>query len=405
MNAIKAFCSPIRYKKDPISEKNVFYVDPQNTQLLADEIQSIQTNYPINDQSSKADFFDRFSYDNFCKFYGIAAELEEVDLDENTNTDCKRITGGTNILLYGVPGAGKSYTIQHEYCSDPRYIERVVFHPDYSNSDFVGQILPRVEDGGLKYVFSPGPFTKLLKRAYDDPGNMYYLIIEELNRGNAPAIFGEVFQLMDRKEDDIYPDNVIGESVYSISNYDIASIVYEDSERLVKLPSNLTILATMNTSDQNVFTLDTAFQRRWIMKHIENDILSAKHAHVCIEGSKIDWGTFATVINEEIISANDGLASSEDKRLGAYFASLKELSVERFPEKVLKYLWDDAFKMDREVVFADGLNSLDTVIESFESSQDDKLKTVLRTNIYAKMIKRMNDAIADVDADGEYSGI
>ena len=405
MNAIKAFCSPIRYKKDPISEKNVFYVDPQNTQLLADEIQSIQTNYPINDQSSKADFFDRFSYDNFCKFYGIAAELEEVDLDENTNTDCKRITGGTNILLYGVPGAGKSYTIQHEYCSDPRYIERVVFHPDYSNSDFVGQILPRVEDGGLKYVFSPGPFTKLLKRAYDDPGNMYYLIIEELNRGNAPAIFGEVFQLMDRKEDDIYPDNVIGESVYSISNYDIASIVYEDSERLVKLPSNLTILATMNTSDQNVFTLDTAFQRRWIMKHIENDILSAKHAHVCIEGSKIDWGTFATVINEEIISANDGLASSEDKRLGAYFASLKELSVERFPEKVLKYLWDDAFKMDREVVFADSLNSLDTVIESFESSQDDKLKTVLRTNIYAKMIKRMNDAIADVDADGEYGGI
>ena len=108
MNAIKAFCSPIRYKKDPISEKNVFYVDPQNTQLLADEIQSIQTNYPINDQSSKADFFDRFSYDNFCKFYGIAAELEEVDLDENTNTDCKRITGGTNILLYGVPGAGKT---------------------------------------------------------------------------------------------------------------------------------------------------------------------------------------------------------------------------------------------------------------------------------------------------------
>ena len=68
-------------------------------------------------------------------------------------------------------------------------------------------------------------------------------------------------------------------------------------------------------------------------------------------------------------------------------------------------MWDDAFKMDREVVFADGLNSLDTVIESFESSQDDKLKTVLRTNIYAKMIKRMNDAIADVDADGEYSGI
>ena len=405
MNAIKAFGSPIRYKKDTSSDKSIFYVDAQNTQLLADEISFIQSNYPIINQTSKSDFFERFSYSNFCKFYGITAELEEADSIDNTNTNCKRITGGTNVLLYGVPGAGKSYTIQHEYCADPRYIERVVFHPDYSNSDFVGQILPRVEDGGLKYVFTPGPFTKLLKRAYDDPGNMYYLIIEELNRGNAPAIFGEVFQLMDRKEEDIYPDDVIGESVYSISNYDIASIVYEDPEKLVKIPSNLSILATMNTSDQNVFTLDTAFQRRWQMKHIENDILSAKHASACIEGSKIDWGTFATVINEEIISINDGLASSEDKRLGAYFVTLKELSADRFPEKVLKYLWDDAFKMDREVVFADGLNSLDTVIEAFELSPDDKLKTVLRANIYAKMIRRMNGGSETEGKNGEYDGI
>lgn len=80
-------------------------------------------------------------------------------------------------------------------------MERVVFHPDYSYSDFVGQILPKVEDGVLRYLYSPGPFTKILKKAWQDPQNYYYLVVEELNRGNAPAIFGEIFQLLDRKAD------------------------------------------------------------------------------------------------------------------------------------------------------------------------------------------------------------
>ena len=79
--------------------------------------------------------------------------------------------------------------------------ERVVFHPDYTYSDFVGQILPRVVKDKLKYVFEPGPFTKMLKKANDDPDNMYYLVIEEINRGNTPAIFGDIFQLLDRNDD------------------------------------------------------------------------------------------------------------------------------------------------------------------------------------------------------------
>ena len=101
---------------------------------------------------------------------------------------------GANILFYGVPGAGKSHEIDKIIVQDRS--ERVVFHPDYTYSDFVGQILPRVVEDKLKYVFEPGPFTKMLKKASDDPDNMYYLVIEEINRGNAPAIFGDIFQFM-----------------------------------------------------------------------------------------------------------------------------------------------------------------------------------------------------------------
>ena len=399
MNAIKAFCSPIKYKKDPDSDKHVFYVDAHNVEILKNEIDFIEKEFPIIDPLSRAAFFDRYSYSNFCKFHGITPEVPEEVTPENTNTTAKRVTGGSNILLYGVPGSGKSFTIQKDYCSDPRYIERVVFHPDYTYSDFVGQILPRVEEGNLKYVFTPGPFTKLIKKAFDDPGNMYYLIVEELNRGNAPAIFGEVFQLLDRKDNDKYPDNVVGESEYSISNYDVATIVYGDAAIPVRLPSNMTILATMNTSDQNVFTLDTAFQRRWIMKHITNNVGAAKHASAVIEGTGINWAAFANVINEHVLIANEGLASSEDKRLGAYFATEKELQPERFSEKVLKYLWDDAFRMDRDYIFADGMKSLDTVITTYENASGDKLGQVLRASIYAEMLKRMKTSTVTDDVE------
>lgn len=244
----------------------------------------------------------------------------------------------------------------------------------------MGQILPRVVNEKLKYVFEPGPFTKMLKKAVDDPNNMYYLIIEEINRGNAPAIFGDIFQLLDRNDD--------GSGKYHISNYDIATIVYGDENRNISIPSNLTLLATMNTSDQNIFTLDTAFQRRWEMHLIKNDISKAIHAKEVIEGSKISWGRFATVTNEEIIKFGEETGSSEDKRLGAYFAKTNELSKDKFPEKVLKYLWDDAFKMDHTVFFNESMTSLDAVLDVFRDAppeNSDLLKRVLNYTVYQKM--------------------
>lgn len=331
--------------------------------------------------------------------YGISISDEDITTEEKKAV-CVCEKRADNILLYGVPGAGKSHEIKTKYCDDEKLMERVVFHPDYTYSDFVGQILPRVEtdkDGNdkLKYVFTPGPFTKLLKKAQNDPENHYYLVIEELNRGNAPAIFGEIFQLLDRKDEEEYPAEEIGESEYGISNYEVAKEVYGDEKHTVRIPANMSILATMNTADQNVFTLDTAFQRRWSMRQIENNFDKSEHSKDIIEGTKVSWGAFATVINDMVIDNNVDMASSEDKRLGTYFARKKELEADRFSEKVLKYLWDDAFKMDKTAIFNENCKSLEDVVITYEAATSDKLASVLRLSVYEKMLSKMQQNNTD----------
>lgn len=329
---------------------------------------------------------------------------------------------GCNVLLYGVPGSGKSWTIEHEYCKKDTKVERLVFHPDYTYSDFIGQILPAVdEDGQVTYKFTPGPFTNILRDAYNHPMDEYILIIEEINRGNAPAIFGEVFQLLDRKvedrdaDEDEYP---VGTSEYGITNANIASIVYGDTTHKVRIPANLSIIATMNTSDQNVFTLDTAFQRRWDMRLIENnfDNVDPKLADAVILDTTVTWHNFCTEVNKIVIGNSVRMSSAEDKRLGAYFVHLRDLYYNnamgdlsggeykaliqkerskilsddeqkrlttireamkqnrRFPEKVIKYLWDDAFKFNREVIF--------------ETAKYQSLEQVIRAFMYASKLER-----------------
>ena len=312
-------------------------------------------------------------------------------------------TGAENVLLYGVPGVGKSHEIKTKYLPhvSKEQVVRVVFHPDYTYADFVGQILPRAsknEDGAdrLEYVFVPGPFTKILKKAVYSPDQYFYLVIEEINRGNAPAIFGEIFQLLDRKEKGTCPKSEEGESEYEITNFDVAKEIYGDPEHEVKIPGNLYILATMNTADQNVFTMDTAFQRRWNMRHIKNNVASAEHANEKIAGTNISWGSFALVINELVVDANADMVASEDKRLGAYFAKRKDLVPEKFSEKVLKYLWDDAFRIKRDEVFRDEFQSLDSVIERYEQTAGDRLEAVLRLSVYEKMESKV---VEDTNSD------
>lgn len=341
------------------------------------------------------------------------------DGEDEQNETTKGIIPSTNILLYGVPGCGKSFHVESEYESkitNEQCKVRVVFHPDYTYSDFIGQLMPvlkevenaqEVKENKLQYEFVPGPFTKIIKTAYEEPEQKCLLIIEELNRGNAPAIFGEIFQLLDRKDN--------GESKYGIYNADIAKYAYgglpENQGKAIdviantpiKLPPNLTIVATMNTSDQNVFTMDTAFQRRWQMKHIPNrftgeslDEKTINHVAKHLPNSEISWGVFAQTINKKMHTANLGFGGTEDKSLGVYFATDNDLDdAERFAEKVLKYLWDDAFKLGRKELFNDCSQGLSAVIEAYEDAKGDPLKKVLVPEVYNEMQKKMAEMAAE----------
>lgn len=179
-----------------------------------------------------------------------------------------------------------------------------------------------------------------------------------------------------------------------------------------KTSAHLTIVATMNTSDQNVFTMDTAFQRRWQMKHIPNrftgeslDKKTINHVAKHLPNSEISWGAFAQTVNKKMHTANLGFGGTEDKSLGVYFATDNDLDdAERFAEKVLKYLWDDAFKLGRKELFNDCSQGLSAVIEAYEDaakakiekqSAEDPLKKVLVSAVYDEMQKKMVEMSAE----------
>ncbi len=333
-------------------------------------------------------------------------ETDEAALCRNLNSNLTKTQMADdftffaeNVLFYGVPGCGKSYSVEQRYESQVTNNQckvRVVFHPDYTYSDFVGQLMPVLKEvpnaqgekeEKLQYDFVPGPFTRILDVAYANHKEKCLLIIEELNRGNAPAIFGEIFQLLDRNDD--------GSSKYAIYNSDIANEVHKDKLCPIKLPPNLTIVATMNTSDQNVFTMDTAFQRRWQMEHIPNKFdFKTAHVNKHLPNSKISWGAFAQTVNKKMHTVNSGFGSTDDKSLGVYFATDNDLdNAKRFAEKVLKYLWDDAFKLGRQVLFSNCSEGLSSVIEAYEEAAGDPLEAVLLPEIY----KEMQDAMAKAE--------
>ena len=389
-----------------LKQLDTLVIDKNGVQLNMDRLDEVAKKVFVFEQSP-----DIFTADDYMEFIGSTKSLLDAG---NVQGENDRLTTGCNVLLYGVPGSGKSWTIKNEYCRPGSVTERLVFHPDYTYSDFVGQILPNVtDDGQVSYRFTPGPFTSILREAYVHPDKDYILIIEEINRGNAPAIFGEIFQLLDRKTevldegDDGFP---IGTSEYGITNTNIAEVVYGETRKneKVRIPSNLSIIGTMNTSDQNVFTLDTAFQRRWDMRLVENDFadVDPKFADAEILDTTVTWKRFCTEINRIVTGNGTGMISSEDKRLGAYFVHPSDLQFNenmgdlkdydllrkkarkgqltddekshidvvreamrqnrKFPEKVIKYLWDDAFKFNREVLFdTANYQSLEEVIKAF----------------------------------------
>lgn len=338
--------------------------------------------------------------------YNFESDDKISDLITKT---CDFAKNHSQLIYYGVPGCGKSHKVDkiinaaiHDKNDREHQVIRVVFHPDYTNADFVGQIMPLVDDG-IEYRFKAGPFTRILKHAYKEHSKKFFLVIEELNRGNAASIFGDLFQLLDREKD--------GFSTYSINNPDISSFIMSEDDYYndkivpesklvggdkwtldtpIRLPPNLSILATMNTSDQNVFTLDNAFQRRWKMKYIPNNIkyedmkddAQKNQYDLKIGETNIKWGAFRDKINEKISDSKFSFSNAEDKQLGLFFIKAESETdtaeeiheadkPEKIPEsdfanKVLKYLWNDIFKRNHEEIFLSNIRTFGDLLSNFK---------------------------------------
>lgn len=346
--------------------------------------------------------------------YKIAVSRNEVDYETDSKINVTEISPSPKatkpaesyeqIVFYGVPGSGKSYKIDNEKTAGASEYQKqkVVFHPDYTNADFIGQIIPKMKESGegenkksvIEYSFKPGPFTTILRRALRDKENQYYLLIEEINRGNAAAIFGDLFQLLDRNDDgwSCSPVNNDDINFYIASEYEFWDEKYSDSHTYsfesvnhpdgtepfsrntgIQLPPNLSIYATMNTNDQNVFSLDNAFNRRFLSEYISNKENSKNEAHrnqfnLKIGETGIYWGNFRNLINKEIIGS--GFINAEDRQFGLFFVKKSRgfdgITEKDFADKVLKYLWHDVFKRDKDI-FKD---STEMKIKSFEDLID-----------------------------------
>lgn len=266
------------------------------------------------------------------------------------------------IIYFGAPGSGKSYEVRRiveetklsMFKDDEKkqHILRTTFHPDYDYSGFVGTYKPYVElfinkDGEeekkITYKFVPQVFTDIYVRAWNDISNPYYLIIEEINRGNCAQIFGDLFQLLDRNKNTGMSDYTI------IPNIELREYLINELgegnpgiKNGMQLPPNLSIYATMNTSDQSLFPMDSAFKRRWSWKYIPISYSSGESMKYTIEIKNSPytlWVEFLEMINGIILERTD----SEDKQMGNYFIK-GSIDEDGFKDKVMFYLWNEICK-------------------------------------------------------------
>lgn len=335
----------------------------------------------------------------------ITERLKALAPQLSTNIDSKKILLLENkqkdplqVIFYGAPGTGKSYSIGSlikrsypgytEYDDNP-YVFRTTIYRDYSYFDFVGNIMPVTKAGKVSYEFVPGIFTTALCTALrtQDRNLDVYLILEEMSRGDIASIFGDVFQLLDRNDD--------GKSMYAINNksiydYLISNGVIKAGHKII-IPSNLHIIGTVNTSDQNVNVIDTAFKRRFDFKYVGVDPIKVEgESDKYINDFDIDftgtdtykykWVKLYQAINHVII--ND-LGLTEDKQLGPFFLKNKKddkLNREQVADKLLHYLWHDVERVSYKngSLFANGIKSFGQLYSEFKNEKNIFSESVIK---------------------------
>ncbi len=336
---------------------------------------------------------------------------------ESSETETSEYTTPHQIIFYGAPGTGKSHKIKEQLEGVPKEnIFRTTFHPDSDYSTFVGAYKPTrgkrplyglfgdktirlhdkedLDEDTITYKFIPQAFLNAYMQAYRKPEEEVYLIIEEINRGNCAQIFGDLFQLLDRDEN--------GVSEYPIkADTDLKAFLEEElgegsdaiKDGELRLPSNLYIYATMNTSDQSLFPIDSAFKRRWDWEY---EPIKYKNTDwvIDIEGEIYYWTSFQKEVNQKILNNTN----SEDKMLGDYFVNPKDgiITEKMLLNKILFYLWNDVCKDGEGDIFKTSETDEVSFSELYGEDGRQKLMDMME---YLKVEKVEEDDFEDLEND------
>lgn len=336
----------------------IYYSDPKFVRNLYQELLSLDK-LPTEKTKDTFKTLGGGQYHNamatYIRFLEAVKILSHVDMSISQFSPQEK--PAFQIIYYGAPGTGKSHRIKKELKEmnvPEKNIFRTTFHPDSDYSSFVGAYKPTMKpvadeykavvgkDEEIAYSFVPQTFIKAYMQAYLNPNHNIYLIIEEINRGNCAQIFGDLFQLLDRDENGVseYPIKADSDlKMYLEGELGKTHDGIKDGE--LCLPSNLYIWATMNTSDQSLFPIDSAFKRRWDWEYEPIKYENSKW-EIEIDGNMYSWTSFQEKVNNRIFEATN----SEDKMLGDFFVKPNNnvISEKQFINKVLFYLWNDVCK-------------------------------------------------------------
>lgn len=340
------------------------------TDLPANAMSTVQTKPLFSTLSKIIVWANQPDYDNINTEQAIILDIPALDqaiskleiLAESYRPrnviDAGALEISRNMIFFGSPGTGKSTRIK-SITANQGEKTIITFHPDTDYSAFVGGFKPTKaeESSDITYSFVPQSFTKAYIKAWKNLKQNHFLIIEEINRGNCAQIFGDIFQLLDRRADGFseYPIDIDTDlanylkAEFGISKtyIDLLKATYPNENisdySKIALPPNLYIFATMNTSDQSLFPMDSAFKRRWDWEYIPINYTDADTLSIQIGEDSYNWGKFLKIINPKI----KDITNSEDKQIGNRFINPpdnKTISFEQFRSKVLFYLWFEIYK-------------------------------------------------------------
>ena len=335
---------------------------------------------------------------------GLETEIERLDVQQlfkavqETFSESKiEMKTYQQKILFGSPGTGKSYQIDkhiipYELLIDvekmPANVIKTVFHPEYTYGDFVGKLMPITVGNNVQYKFYEGHFLKALSQAYkniiaaqenDSEIEKVALVIDEINRGNSAAIFGTIFQLLDREPDgwssyEVSVNEIIFNRLLDLCDLTehanvkgkgkkVTSYLFGEEEikteilqkkllcnfenRTIKIPPNLSILASMNTSDSSIYYMDSAFKRRWEWEFIDVDSNTVSAEGVAFE-NRDEWQAFVSKLNAFIKSNHKSIRGIEDKQIGHFFITDDEIQKSSIQNKLMFFLWDSVFNRDKK---------------------------------------------------------